>query len=157
MTRSHALSLVVLALLLSGCRNKYGTYPKEIVFSAETGKWTLECTDSLAEPPSYIPIVTVVDDLKLQGLLLPHDLSGYAAVVSTGPPTSEHEWVDLLMPLAVDRDRDGWQLRMVKRRLAAPIVIDAGKTPLPARVVVEPQGSEGRFYDLLPSEQVRID
>lgn len=124
-------------LVLPGCVRP--PVPKEIVTRPETGEWTVVCDADAVEMPRTIPIVTIKDGTRHEGLLLVPGTVGYNRILPYGRPSSVSVGY-LQMPVLVKPSGDGWRVQVKQRVVMGTVVLRTETIPLVALVAVDPPG-----------------
>jgi hypothetical protein len=133
----------VLTMVVSGCRARpEGPFPKEVVVEVETGSIRVELDPERSEPPIQVPLVSLYQGRRHDGLLLVPDTASWTylfRVRSLGTRGARGgDYSIQQVPSAVVRVEGGaWQLRFRgSTSMTADAVERMATTPLPVQLSV---------------------
>jgi hypothetical protein len=132
--------LVVIAACLTlaaGCTQHPRNTPVEVMVKPGTSEWVVVTAEGWGDPPNMVPIVTLVDGQKVEGLLLKpgtaeHDLVVRADGASKGRLTK------IELPSKVQFKGGRWTVRIEKRLITSESLGEASSVPLSVFVPVFP-------------------
>jgi hypothetical protein len=147
--KTIAITSVATTFVLAGCVRP--PVPKEIVTRPETGEWTVVCDPDSVEIPPAIPIVTIKDGARYEGLLLVPGTAGYERILPYGRPSSVSR-AYLQMPVLLKLSGGEWHLEVKQKSLSGSVVLRAETIPLAALVAVDPPGPRRAIETRMESE-----
>lgn len=121
--------------------NLLGTCPIAVLFDRSTGLFSVEWRDCADKPADWIPICTVDQNTRVQGLLLPPDgTPEFQRVVKSGPNSVSHMY-GLELASQVRSTPYGWEVLLKQWAFDANAVEKAKSLPVPGSVRVSVAGS----------------
>lgn len=121
---ARMLSCTLVACTLASCATAPPSIPREIVYDAARGNWTLisdpapaqsEASEPRTAPSATsIPIITLIDNQRIEGLMLAPGSPGYERTVRVYTHEGRVEGGELLLPYVVMRKSSGWNVMGVR-------------------------------------------
>lgn len=154
MLKFYTLSLGILTTVVSmgGCASEESVQrpiPREIVVRAEVGEFTLVCDppSPTATLPESVPVITIKNGTRYQGLLLTPGTESYNRIVPHGI-TPDGRRSMLRVPTVIQPYGKSWKIDLADFSWEAAPIERSQTHPLEMWVLIDPPGSAKPAYGL---------